>query len=134
MLGKIYVTPTSTPEKLQSVYELAAEALELKTAPDATTRNALTKLRTALGKALGETATRTSGKSLLPEGVTIADEDDVGAAQTGMAGTDRKNQDIKMGDAEEEVTEVKNSILAEAPPEAKDSILDELLDDEEEEL
>jgi len=135
MLGKIYVTPTSTPEKLQSVYELVAEALELKIAPDATTRNALTKLHTALGKAVGETATKTSMKSTVPEEVSEADENNTEAGQTMLADTDRKDQDIKMEDAEEEgVKDVEESILEEGPTYAKDSILDELLDDGEEEL
>ena len=134
MIGKIYVTPTSTPEKLQSVYELVGEVLQLKIAPDATTRNALTKLHTALGKAVGETATKPSRKSSMPEEVTVADEDDGEAEQTVLADTNSGN-DIKMEDVgEEEATEVKDSLVEEGLTNVKDSILDELLDDEEEEV
>ena len=135
MLGKIYITPTSSPEKLKSVHKLVAEALELKVAPDTTSRNALTRLQTALGKAIGETTVKPSRKSSVPEGVTLADQEDAEVEETVLADTTRQGEDIKMEDVEAEgATEAKVSTLEEAPTDVKDSILDELLDDEAEEL
>lgn len=56
MLGKLYITLHSTSEKLYSVQELANEAAQLKIAGDAISRNALTKLLNAVGKAIGDMA------------------------------------------------------------------------------
>ena len=51
MLGKLYVSPHSSLEASQRVLEVAQEAAEAKTAPDAVSRNALNKLITNLEKA-----------------------------------------------------------------------------------
>ncbi|KAL8922423.1 MAG: hypothetical protein Q9208_005145 [Pyrenodesmia sp. 3 TL-2023] len=57
MIGKIYVTPNSTREKLRAVNDLVVEAIDEKVATDATTRNALNKLNLALTRVLGEADT-----------------------------------------------------------------------------
>ncbi|KAI4106468.1 MAG: hypothetical protein L6R37_002159 [Teloschistes peruensis] len=54
MSSKIYVSPNASTEKLQAVTDLFAEAIDAKIAPDATIRNGLNKVHQALSKALGE--------------------------------------------------------------------------------
>lgn len=60
MLGKLYVSPTSTPEKLHAAQELLTDAIEGRTATDAPSRNALNKLLTALTKAIGASGAATT--------------------------------------------------------------------------
>lgn len=117
MLGKLYVTATSTAEKLQSVHSLAAEAIELKIAPDATARNALTKLHAALSKAVGEAAPSSPRKSAAA--VVVKEE----AAES---------EEASVPDAEHAAEETKMEGLVEERGAVKDSVLEELLDKEEE--
>lgn len=54
LLGKLYISPNSSSEKLQTAHELVVEAIDLKVANDAPSRNAFTKLLNALVKVIGE--------------------------------------------------------------------------------
>ena len=61
LLAKVYISPTSSTnpqpsnqEPLQALHGLVTEALETKLAPDATSRNVLSKLEITLTKRLGE--------------------------------------------------------------------------------
>ncbi|MCJ1285893.1 hypothetical protein MMC26_005235 [Xylographa opegraphella] len=132
MLGKLYITSTSTLEKLQSVCELAAEAIELKIAPDAGSRNALTKLHTALSKALGETAPASPRKSAAREGVTVAKEEAETPEDTQMRDVVAALEESRLEDPMEDETQMEAGVGEQTVVE--DSILDELLDEEEEEL
>lgn len=121
MLGKLYITANSSPEKLSSISELVAEAIDLKVAADAPSRNALIKLHGSLGKVVGEAgAVKKSveeGATVLDEGKTIAGEDEAEAPALAS------EEDVKMETEEQEdMTKL------------KDSLLEELLDDEDEEL
>ena len=121
MLGKLYVTLNSDPEKLRNVLDLATEALEIKTASEASSRNAVTKLQSALSKAIGEAGT--VRKSIEDEGMTNTPGE-------GLDGGDGTAEAEGSGSGEEtrmEVPEVE-------PTEMKDTLLEELLDEEEEEL
>ena len=118
-MGKLYITPTSTWEKLQSVYDLVTEAIELKIAPDAACRTALTKTQVALGKAIGE-APQTIRKSTVQEGMTILEGAVTKADETQLAEAEKEDVDVKMEDIIEECTDI------------RDSIVDELLEDDEE--
>ena len=132
MLGKLYITPTSTLEKLQSAYDLAAEAIELKIAPDAGSRNALTKLHTNLSKALGETTPISPRKSGAREGPIVLKEDDAELDETQIPEVAVAEEEMKLEDVAEGETQMENIIEEET--EVKDSVLDELLDEEEEEI
>ena len=55
MVGKMYITPVSSSDKLEAVRELVVEAIDSKIATDAASRNALSRLHVALSKAIGET-------------------------------------------------------------------------------
>ncbi len=119
MLGKLYVSPTSTPQKLHAAHELLTDAIEARTASDAPSRNALNKLFTALTKAMGSsgaanvtttaTATATAAKNGADEGhgnVTVCED-----VVTGMK-----------AEEEEEVVEKMEGVEG---AKSEDSVLDE---------
>lgn len=116
MLGKLYITANSDLKRLQTAESLVLEAIDNKVAGDATSRTALNKLHAALSKAMGEAA---RGRTVADEtvaaiandGLTVVDEPEATAMETGA--------DVNMEAMDkEEMTD------------AKDSMLDELLDDE----
>lgn len=114
MIGKLYMTSNSSAEKLQAVSDLVAEAMDGKLATDTTTKNALNKCHLALSKALGE-------------------------ARTAQSNMDDQRVDPTMGESEtrlEVETEVdENEVQVDekaAGTGARDSLLGELLDDEDE--
>lgn len=121
MLGKLYISANSKTEKLQSTTELVVEAIDCKIAQDAPSRNALNKLHLALSKALGEAekVKRDSEDTSAPtedDGLTTVQEQ--GLKRSFMA----NEEDIEMdGSRDEGVTEV------------QDSLLEELLDGEDDE-
>ena len=114
MLGKVYITSNSSTEKLQAVRDLVSEALDSKIAPDATARNALSKVYQALSKALEEV------DLVRP---SIVEE----AADHTVA---EKAVDVEGGsDVEESKMEVAEE---QGITRGQDTLLDELLDDEDE--
>ncbi|KAI9880867.1 MAG: hypothetical protein M1830_010462 [Pleopsidium flavum] len=124
MLGKLYISPTSTADKLHTVHDLVNEAIEARIASDAPSRNALNKLHTALTKAIGSStngvaATAKSGDdgddgmTIVEDGLTVVEEED------------------EKGDVGEKMEGVEDA--GEEAEGAKDSILEELLGDEAEE-
>lgn len=105
LLGKLYISPSSNSEKLQTAHELVVEAIDLKVANDAPSRNSFTKLLNALVKVIGE-AKKTSTKAAeLDEGNTIT----LDVADEGSTTVHR-------------ITEEKTEI--------RDSLVSELLEDE----
>lgn len=59
LLGKLYVSPASSEDKIRDLYEDCTEAIEAKLVADTTGKNALFKIQTSLGKivnALNESA------------------------------------------------------------------------------
>lgn len=119
MLGKLYITATSKTERLQSTTELAAEAIDNKIAQDAPSRNALNKLHSALSKALGEAGKvmPISEDALAPAGGNDGLTTVVGQGMVESVMAD--DEDLRMeGDEDEGVMEV------------QDTLLEELLDDE----
>ena len=117
MLGKLHITANSTGEKLRKTSARVARAIEDRIASDATSRNALNKLQVALQKAVGEAgeADKSPDETLAP-----VPEDDLTATEAHHVdqGSDR---DIKLEPPHEN----------ESVTEAKDSLLEELLDDDE---
>lgn len=117
MLGKLYITPNSDGEKLQTALDLTAEAIDIKIATDATSRTALSRLHTALVKAVGDSAVNRKSveeETMAQEGLTVLEENAV-------------PEPMQMGDASKIETP-----KDEAVTEAGDTLLEELLDDEEE--
>lgn len=119
MVGKLYITSNSDQEKLRSTTELVIEAIDNKTANDAPSRNALNKLHLALGKAMGEAGkAKKSAENLRAptneEGLTTIEGP--GGEESVLA----KDEDVPMETVEEE-----------GMTEAQDSLLEELLTDDE---
>ena len=118
MLGKLYITANSSTEKLKKATELVTQAIDDKIATDAASRNALNKLHLALSKAMGESRKSKKGieDNLVPlEGGRTTIEEQ-GVEESILA----NENDLKVESVEEE-----------GVMEAKDSLLDELLTDEE---
>ena len=134
MLGKLYITSASTPDKLQSVSDLTAEAIELKITSDATSRNALVKLQTALTRAINEAGIGANRKSVEDEGVTILKGDEVQSEQTSLPRVlqqlDTQLEDTKMEEIEDDTK--MEGVREGSATDVRDSILDELLDEDEE--
>lgn len=99
-------------------------------ATDAPSRNALTKLHGALGKVVGEAGAIKKGVedgvTVLDEGEgkTMAEEDEAEAPALGSEEDVKVEKDVKVEREEEPEDMIK----------LKDSLLEELLDDEDEEL
>lgn len=127
LLGKLYIAANSTPEKLQVIYELVTEAIDIKVANEAASRNALSKLHMALKKVIGEagTARRSVEEETVPdvaleESIVMAKAESMEDGETQIADV---IQDAEIKTAEEE-----------GKTEAQDSLLEDLLDDEDMEL
>lgn len=127
LLGKLYVSANSTPEKLQVIYELVTEAIDTKAANDAASRNGLSKLHLALRKVIGEAGTTGKGVEeettvgvALEESIVVAKAEFIEHGETQMAEV--------IQDAEMKMTE------DEGKTEVQDSLLEELLEDEDMEL
>lgn len=112
MLGKLYITPNSDGEKLQTALDLTTEAIDIKIASDAPSRNALNRLHTALSKAIGESAIARRGV----EEETAAPEEEEAAPEATEVDDDTRME----------------TVVKQEKTEAEDMLLEELLDDGEE--
>ena len=118
MLGKLYITANSSPEKLRTTTELVTEALDGNIATDAASRSALNKLHLALSKAMGEA--RNSMKN--------TDEMPASMYQDGLTVVQDQAEDLIS--ATKDALKVE-SVVNHSIPDANDSLMDELLTDEE---
>ena len=103
-------------EKLQSTNELVLEAIDVKIGSDATSRAALNKLHMALIRALGEVdktvkISDVTAPPAMAEGLTSVEEQGESVLACGL--------DVKM-----------ESMEGERVTEGQDSILEDLLDDD----
>lgn len=116
LLGKLYVTASSSMEKLLAVKELTSEAIDLKIANDAACRNGLNKFQAAIIKVLGDSVMDTR----LVDGETILDVE--------------QESKVDVDDGKLSTPGPKtNAIKMEPPPDVQDSLLEELLAEDEEE-
>ena len=118
MLGKLYITANSSAEKLRITSELVTEAIDGNIATDAASRSALNKLHLALSKAMGE-----AGKSM-----RITDEMPAPMYQDGLTVVQDQAEDSIL--ATKDVLKVE-SVVDHSIADANDSLMDELLTDEE---
>jgi condensin complex subunit 3 len=119
MLGKLYITSNSAAEKLRSVLELVNEALDLKAAADATSRNALAKLQAALAKAMGET-----------KGASRPERKVSGNGEARSSSGSMTRMEVEDGPPG---AEAGSGEATKIEPGTEESILEELLDDEDDE-
>ena len=118
MLGKLYITANSSAEKLRTTMELVTEAIDSNIATDAASRNALNKLHLALSKAVGEAGKSTKDTDEIPastyqDGLTVVQDQADGSIL-----------------ATKEALKVE-SVVDPSTADADDSLMDELLTDEE---
>jgi len=124
MLGKLYVSPTSTAEKLHAAHELLADAIEGRVASDAPSRNAMNKLLMALTKAIGSsgaasTSTTATVSATATTAKTGADEGhgNVTMCEDGVTGMDaeEKEEEVEVEKMEGvDGGEMRDSVLNEA--------------------
>ena len=112
-LGKLYITSNSSTEKLQLVSNLVMEAVDSRVAVDMPSKNALAKLQTALSKAIGDTGVEQ--RSPTSEDMTVMEEGEA-EAPAQMSGGETRMEDV----------------IKEEKMEMQDSVLEELLNEEEE--
>lgn len=122
MLGKLYITANSSVDKLQTTNALVNEAIIDRIAADAGSRNALNKLHLALGKVMGESG---KGKGSSVKTSTTSNDD----CLTVVEG--REVEDSVLASEDDVKIEVTED---EGVTNGKDSLLEELLDDEDEDL
>ncbi|GAB7347036.1 hypothetical protein MBLNU459_g3180t1 [Dothideomycetes sp. NU459] len=105
MLGKLHLTVQSPhPDLLRTVLELVAEAIETKTASDATSRNVLTKLQTGLLKSMHDIATAERGGNETVVDDTAVPLEDVDNTLQSTTGAEEEEADDQIKREEEEVT------------------------------
>ncbi|KAI1206538.1 condensin subunit Cnd3 [Annulohypoxylon truncatum] len=129
LLGKLYISPASSEDKIRSLYEDISVAVEENILSDATSRNALYKIHVNLGKIvnqLGEQdkmSRRSASRSvsLAPDDKTITE--DVTVVPAPVIKEEQGEEDI------EEEADVSNSTIRRSEA---DSIVEDLLSDEEE--
>ncbi|KAK3313404.1 condensin subunit Cnd3 [Apodospora peruviana] len=70
LLGKLYISPSSSEDKIREVYALVCEAVEGQLLSDATSRNALYKIHVSLGKIVNslDSAAAAAGPTMLTAG------------------------------------------------------------------
>ena len=126
MLSKLYITSNSNAEKLRIVHELVLEAVDLKIATDAPTRNGLIKLEAALVKVIGESGVSKRNT----EGETIA-----ALAQEDLTTVDEEQSELQVapcdGTDDTKMNQTKHGEDEEMGP-VHDTLLEELLTDEDE--
>ncbi|KAL6722132.1 chromosome condensation complex Condensin, subunit G [Lecanora helva] len=118
MLGKLCITANSSTEKLESAAVLVTEAIDDKIASEASSRNALNKLHLALNKAIGQAgkARKNHNDAVAQDDLTTMDDQEVDESKLAS------DPDVKRESTEANGVEGTN-----------DSLLEELLSDDEDE-
>ncbi|KAL3423037.1 hypothetical protein PVAG01_04784 [Phlyctema vagabunda] len=137
LLGKLYVSPTSTETKLRETYQEVCTAVDDKLISDATGRNALYKIHVSLGKivnALMEKE-RTSGrKSVFSQSQSVRSsvggDDDKKIAMDVSERTSIASRQGSLSDVADEDEDAKT--VVEDVEETKDSLVEDLLSDDDE--
>lgn len=143
LLGKLYVSPSSSEEKIRDVYADVCDAVEHNLLSDATGRNALYKIHVSLGKIVNNldaqeaaAATATAGATrAFSRGVSVPVEDKtVVEDRTVVPDADIKEEEEEDEEEKEEgdVVDDGDSVAEEitAVQGAEDSLVSDLLDDD----
>jgi condensin complex subunit 3 len=123
MIGKIYINPTAPNPTLQRLLDLVSEALEAKVATDASSRNALTKLQTALQKALAANGTDSSVENT--KTASGSGEDDARPVDATQAELDKMetNPEATVDPSEFDVTMRTKMTGFTGPPDAEGTVM-----------
>lgn len=109
LLSKLHLPKDADPARLRELYEIAAEAIEKKVAPDALTRNALNKLEVTLGKIVGEL--ELANETVMPE------RDGDGDGEDEDDGEEDAEADADEGEGDKTVTAVTSTMDPPVPAE-----------------
>ena len=131
LLAKVYISPTSSTnpqpsnqEPLQALHGLVTEALETKLAPDATSRNVLSKLEITLTKRLGEVEVvvqTVEDETVIGKGEEETEETMLGEAQA-------EGTVMPLGGSDED--EELSTVMEKTELGGEDSVVDKLLESE----
>ncbi|CAJ2506876.1 Uu.00g080620.m01.CDS01 [Anthostomella pinea] len=129
LLGKLYVSPTSSEEKIRNLYEEVSSAVEENILSDATSRNALYKIHVSLGKIvnqLGEQDKMSTSRRSVSRSVSAARSDDKTVTTEDAAVVPESRATEGLEDVAEEEGEGSTVIR----PSEGDSLVEELLSDD----
>ncbi|ROW12594.1 hypothetical protein VMCG_00132 [Cytospora schulzeri] len=146
LLGKLYISPASTEEKLRELYAEVSEAVETNLISDTTGRNALYKIHVSLGKIVNgldqqkeaglRRSTPSRSVSQAPEEVAsrtvAAAEERTAAAEPDIKEEDEDEEEEQQED-EEDGNDSDNTVVRTTNGAAAtdgDSLVDDLLDDD----
>lgn len=145
LLGKIYVSPTSTEEKIRDLYNEVSIAIDDKLIPDATGRNALFKIHVSLGKIVNSLGDKQGRKSMAearltsPSEETLRPDEDALDEQAEVSAQLQVEEHVERGEEEEEGEENDDlTVVGENKTtltfRTRDSLVEELLSDDEDEV
>lgn len=133
LLGKLYISPSSSEEKIREVYVDVSEALEGNLLSDATGRNALYKIHVSLGKIVNnldaQEAAAPGGARAPSRSVSVAVEEKTVIEDRTVV----PDADIKEEAEEEDAADDADSVAEEVTVVQAgdgDSLVDDLLDDD----
>lgn len=140
LLGKLYISPASTEEKLRELYAEVSDAVETNLISDTTGRNALYKIHVSLGKIVNNLdqqkeagfrrSTASRSVSLAPE---PAAEDRTMVGQEPQIKEEEEDEDNESrleADDSNDTVKPKSEDVTEAGDGDGDSLVSELLDDD----
>lgn len=139
LLGKLYISPASTEEKLRELYAEVSDAVETNLISDTTGRNALYKIHVSLGKIVNNLdqqkeagfrrSTASRSVSLAPE-PAAEDRTMVGQEPQIKEEEEEDNESRLEADDSNDTVKPKSEDVTEAGDGDGDSLVSELLDDD----
>ncbi|POS77918.1 subunit of condensin complex [Diaporthe helianthi] len=141
LLGKLYISPASTEEKLRELYAEVSDAVETNLISDTTGRNALYKIHVSLGKIVNNLdqqkeagfrrSTASRSVSLAPEPAEAEDRTMVGQPRIKEEEEEEEEEDNESRlEADDSNDTIKPKSEDAAEPGDGDSLVSELLDDD----
>lgn len=132
LLGKLYVSPTSTETKICETYQEVSTAVDNKLIADATGRNALYKIHVSLGKIVNGLAEKEKAggrKSVFGQSLrsSVGTDDD----KTVMEDDDKMERATRKKSVEKEEPEAEEGD-GDVTTKKRDSLVEDLLSDDEE--
>jgi condensin complex subunit 3 len=119
LLGKLYVSPASSEEKIRELYDEVSAAVDDKLLADATSRNALYKIHVSLGKIVNTLGEQDTGVRVGSRSVSVTASVDERASEDAEDRTVLPEPQIKEEDEDSEGTVIHRD----------DTLVDELLSD-----
>ncbi|KAH8805911.1 nuclear condensing complex subunit [Xylogone sp. PMI_703] len=147
LLGKLYISPASSEDKIRDLYQEVSIAVDDKLISDATGKNALYKIHVSLGKIANSLGERTSRKSsMMPDEKSVDGSEEAGdrtdrvSEKAGSPTPERaiKEEEIEDDEGGEDGEEIGSSdgetitVNASRKTTPNDSLVDSLLSDDDE--